>query len=83
MTCYSPRTTLAAVGLKISLMKLLDPLKKKIIILQKSIRHTPAQKLTDAFIAILAGAHGLAEITTHVRSDAALQRAFGRKDCPD
>ena len=26
--------------------------------LQKSIRHTPAQKLTDAFIAVLAGAHG-------------------------
>jgi hypothetical protein len=83
MTCYSPRATLAAVGLKISLMKLLDPLKKRVIILQKSIRHTPAQKLTDAFIAILAGAHGLAEINTRVRSDAALQRAFGRKDCAD
>ena len=55
--CYSPRVTLAAVGLKISSLKLLDPVKKKVVILQKSIRHTPAQKLTDAFIAILAGAH--------------------------
>ena len=55
--CYSPRANLATVGIKINALKLLEPLKKKVIILQKSIRHTPAQKLTDAFIAILAGAH--------------------------
>jgi hypothetical protein len=51
--------------------------------LQKSIRHTPFQKLTDAFIAILAGAHGLAEVNTRVRSDEALQRAFGREACAE
>ena len=80
---YSPRVTLAAVGMKIGSLKLLDPVKKKVVILQKSIRHTPAQKLTDAFIAILAGARGLAEINTRVRGDEALQRAFGRKSCAD
>ena len=64
-------------------MKLLEPVKQKVIILQKSIRHTPSQKLTDAFIAILAGAHGLNEINTRVRSDEALQRAFGRMSCAD
>src|ERR671921_1610860 len=80
---YSPHASLAAVGLRINSLGLLDPVKKKVVILQKSIRHTPSQKLTDALIAILAGAHGLTEINTRVRSDAALQRAFGRKDCAD
>jgi len=80
---YSPRVTLAALGLKINSLKLLDPIKYNVVVLQKSIRHTPFQKLADAFIAILAGAHGLAEINTRVRSDKALQHAFGRKDCAD
>jgi hypothetical protein len=31
----------------------------------------------------IAGAHGLAEINTRVRSDAALQRAFGRESCAE
>jgi hypothetical protein len=75
---YSPRAALVAVGLKVNSLKLLEPVKQKVVILQKSIRHTPAQKLQDVFIAILAGAHGFSEINTRVRSDEALQRAFGR-----
>jgi hypothetical protein len=81
--CYSPRASLAAVGIKITSLKLLEPVKSKVVILQKSITHTPFQKLTDAFVAILAGAQGLAEINTRVRSDEALQRAFGRRACAD
>lgn len=80
---YSPRAALAAVGLKVNSLKLLEPVKQKMVILQKSLRHTPAQKLQDAFIAILAGAHGLSEINTRVRSDETLQRAFGRDACAD
>jgi hypothetical protein len=37
----------------------------------------------DAFIAILAGAHGLCEINTRLRSDPALQPAFGRSACSE
>lgn len=80
---FTPHAPLAAVGLKINSMKMLDPIKQKVVIPQKSIRHTPTQKLQDAFIAILAGAHGLSEINTRVRSDEALQRAFGRSSCAD
>jgi hypothetical protein len=80
---YSPRTALAATGLHLRHIKLLDPIKQKVVILQKSIRYTPFQKLTDAFITILAGAHGLAEINTRLRSDKALQRAFGRSGCAE
>ena len=54
---YSPRAALVAVGLKVNSLKLLEPVKQKVVILQKSIRHTRAQKLQDVFIAILAGAH--------------------------
>jgi hypothetical protein len=69
---YSPRVALAAVGIHLCNIKLLDPIKQEVVILQKSIRYTPFQKLTDAFITILAGAHGLAEINTRLRSDEAL-----------
>ena len=61
---FSPRVTLAVIGLSITSLKLLEPVKKKVVILQKSIHHTPAQKLTDDFVAILAGARGLNEINT-------------------
>lgn len=80
---YSPRVALAAVGLHLRHIKLLDPVKHKVVILQKSIRYTPFQKLTDAFITILAGAHGLVEINTRLRSEEALQRAFGRASCAE
>ncbi len=40
-------------------------------------------KLMDAFMAILSGAHGLLEVNTRVRCDVALQRAFGRECCAE
>jgi hypothetical protein len=39
---YSPRATLAVVGLKISSMKSLDLIKQNVIILQKSLLYAPA-----------------------------------------
>jgi hypothetical protein len=50
---------------------------------QKTIKHTPADKLYDAFISLLAGAHGLVEINTRLRTDPALQQAFGRRACAE
>lgn len=80
---FSPRTTLAALGLKIRSLKILETIEEQVKIRQKTIRHTPLEKLTDALIAILSGAHGLCEINTRVRSDQALQRAFGRTACAE
>jgi hypothetical protein len=37
----------------------------------------------DAFISLLAGAHGLVEINTRLRADPGLQRAFGRAACAE
>lgn len=80
---FSPRATLCAIGIKLRSLKFFDTIGEHVRIGQKTIRHTPLEKLTDAFIAILAGAHGLAEINTRVRTDAALQRAFGRSACAE
>jgi hypothetical protein len=80
---YSPRATLCAIGIKLRSLKFFDTMAEHLHIKQKTIHHTPIEKLTDAFIAILAGAHGLCEINTRVRTDAALQRAFGRKGCAE
>jgi hypothetical protein len=80
---FSPRTSLAALGIKLRSLHLFETIGQHVHIHQKTIKHSPIEKLTDAFIAILAGAHGLCEINTRVRSDRALQRAFGRKSCAE
>lgn len=79
----TPRATLAAIGLKIRSLKLFEAISEHVRIRQKTIRHTPLEKLQDAFIALLAGAHGLVEVNTRVRADAALQRSFGRSTCAE
>ena len=80
---YSPRATLCAIGVKLRSLKFFETIAEHVHIKQKTVRHTPVEKLQDAFIAILAGAHGLCEVNTRVRSDAALQRAFGRSTCAE
>lgn len=80
---FSPRTSLAALGVKLCSLKLFEVIAGHVEIKQKAIRHTPIEKLTDAFIAILSGAHGLSEINMRVRPDQALQRAFGRNTCAE
>lgn len=79
----TPRATLAAIGLKIRSLKLFDTIAEHVQIRQKTIKHTPQEKLQDAFITIVSGAHGLSEVNTRVRPDRALQRAFGRSACAE
>ena len=80
---YTPHATLAAIGVKIRSLKLFDTIKEHVFIKQKTIKHTPIEKLNDAFIATLAGAHGLCEVNTRLRGDESLQRAFGRQSCAE
>jgi hypothetical protein len=70
-------------GVKLSQLKLFDPIRTTVQIRQKTIKHTPVDKLYDAFISLLAGAHGLVEINTRLRTDLALQKAFGRSACAE
>src|SRR5438094_10529969 len=78
-TCAS----LAAIGVKLRELDLFGPIRKRVQIAQKTVKYQPIDKLYDAFISILAVAHGLVEINTRLRSDPALQQAFGRTGCAE
>jgi hypothetical protein len=83
---YSPRATLCAIGIKLRALKFFETIAEHVHIRQKTIKHTPVEKLTDAFIAILAGAHGLCEVNARVRADAAhhapSSRSYRRRSTP-
>jgi hypothetical protein len=70
---YTPHATLCAIGIKLRSHKLFDTIKEHVLIKQKTIRHTPIEKLNDAFLATLAGAHGLSRDQPGLRRDAILR----------
>ena len=82
-TTFTPCASLAALGCHLRQIKLFDPVRAGVRIAQKTITHSPTDKLFDAFITILAGAHGIVEVNTRLRSDLALQQAFGRTTCAE
>src|SRR5215203_4757223 len=79
----SPHAALAALGLKLQQLDLFAPIRQQVQIAQKTVQYSPQDKLHDGFIALLAGAHGLSEINSLLRSDPALQAAFGRAGCAE
>jgi hypothetical protein len=80
---FSAHATLAALGVKVCEMKLFELIAQQVKITQKTVKYTPIEKLMDAEIAILAGAHGMVEINKRVRPDRGLQAAFGRNGCAE
>ena len=79
----TPHATLVALGLKVQQLDLFRPIREQVQIKQKTVRYSPTDKLYDAWIAILAGAQGLVEVNTRLRSDPVLQQAFGRTACAE
>jgi hypothetical protein len=80
---FSPAASLTALGVHLRQIDLFGPIRDTVKIGQKTVKYTPFDKLKDAFISILAGAHGLCEINTRLRADPALQHAFARTACAD
>jgi hypothetical protein len=80
---FTPAASLAAVGVVLEQRKVFEPTRAQVQIEQKTVKHTPLDKLYESFITRLSGAHGLGEINTRLRADHALQRAFGRKRCTE
>lgn len=80
---FSPRSSLAALGLRLRSLDLFGPIRRTVTMAQKTVKHSPAQKVYDACILLLAGGHGLGELNTRLRSDPALQVAFGRTACAE
>lgn len=80
---YSPRASLALVGLNIQQMGIWDMIGQAVNIQQKTVTHSPLEKLQDAFINIMAGGQGIVEVNQRVKPDASLSAAFGRQGCAD
>jgi hypothetical protein len=80
---FTGSASLAAIGIKLTELQLFTPIAQEVQIAQKTIKDQPSDKLYDALISLLAGAHGLVEINTRLRADVALQRAFGRSRCAE
>ncbi len=80
---YTACASLAAVGVHIRSLNLFGPIRERVHIGQKTVKHSPIDKLSDAFISVLAGAGGLVEINSRLRADPILQRAFGRSHCAE
>src|SRR2546427_13007889 len=76
---FSPRATWAALGIRLQGLHLFGPVREHVPMNQKTIIHTSAQKLYDAFIAVLAGAAGVVEVNKRLRSDPGLQADLGRQ----
>jgi hypothetical protein len=80
---YTCRAPLVALGMKFSQLGVFGPIAECVQIAQKVVKYTPVEKLMDALMSILAGAHGLVEANKRVRPDRPLQRAFGRDGCAE
>jgi len=80
---FTGSASLAAIGLKLKEVKVFEPIEQQVQIAQKTVKDRPTDKLYDAWISLLAGAHGLVEINTRLRADVALQWAFGRSRCAE
>ena len=80
---FSSHASLAGIGRKMNKLKLFEPVRQKVKIAQKIVKYSPSEKLLDAFISLLAGAHGLVEINKRLKADLGLQRAFGRRGCAE
>ena len=65
----SPRASLAIIGICTQQMDIWGMIGQQVKIQQKTVKHTPLQKLQDAFINILAGGHGIVEINDRVKPD--------------
>lgn len=82
-TRFSAQASLGVIGIQMKKMGIWEEIEKEVEIDQKVIKHRPIDKLKDVLINILAGGHGIVEINRRVRSDMALQKAFGRKACAE
>jgi hypothetical protein len=78
-TAFGP---LCALGCHLTKEGILKPL-CGVEIAQKTVRHSPQEKLLDALIGIMAGCKALYETNVRVRPDLPLQKAFGRDRCAD
>lgn len=72
-TRYAPLAVLAAIYRE---WRLLEPL-RQVAVGTKTVRYSPADKLTQIFVSMLAGCRTLAELNTRLAPERALAQAWG------
>lgn len=82
-TGFSAHASLATIGLWMKDRNIWQMVEEEVKIKQKAIKHQPHEKLKDALVNILAGGQGIVEVNKRVRTDRALQMAFGRSACAE
>ena len=80
---FSSAASLAGIGLYLNHVAVFEPVRHWVKINQKTVKDAPSEKLYDSLITLLAGGHGIVEVNTRLRSDPALQAAFGRQRCAE
>lgn len=80
---FTAMASLAAQGLWVQAQDVFGPVRDRVQIAQKTVKYPPTAKLYQTLVALLAGAQGLVEVNTLLRSDRGLQTAFGCQGCAE
>src|SRR4029453_7533956 len=82
-TMTTGRASLCALGEYLRRHCFFAPLREHVQIRQKTVRYRPVDKLLDALSGMLCGAKTIAQNNLTIRTDRAVQRAFGRTGCAE
>ena len=80
---HTGRASLCALGEYLRRRCCFAPLREQVKVPQKTVRYRPMDKILDAVVGILCGAKTIAQSNVTIRTDPAVQRAFGRTGCAD
>jgi hypothetical protein len=82
-TMTTGRASLCALGEYLRRHCFFAPLRESVQLRQKTVRYRPVDTLLDALSGILCGAKTMAQHNVTIRTDRAVQRAFGRSGCAE
>ena len=82
-TMTTGRASLCALGEYLRRHCFFAPLRESVQIRQKTVRYRPIDKLLDALGGLLCGAKTISQNNVTIRTDRAVQRAFGRHGCAE
>src|ERR671923_1656074 len=82
-TMTTSRASLCALGEYLKRHCFFAPLREQVQVPQKTVRYRPIDKVLDGLLGILCGAKTIAQSNVTLRTDPAVQRAFGRTGCAD
>ena len=80
---HTGRASLCALGEYLRRRCFFAPLREQVTVPQKTVWYRPIDKVLDALVGILCGAKTIAQSNVTLRTDPAVQRAFGRTGCAD